>query len=285
VHIATVPCVNLYFEGTPGTSYQIQTATNLSNPSWQNLTVIPANASGFYTYTNFPSGSQVFYRTSPIAPPTNGEAILSLDPANPLTESVGVYNAAQGTYLGLPVLVFDVSAQGADLHLHTVVVDITTNGQGAVTAAYLYQGSIPVASAAVSGGQAVFSNIPDGQTGAGIPVNSTVPYTVKVDVAGLASPGAIETVSASAAGLAVYNALDGSVDVNGLPAVGNAITVFGPGPVFSLSGAPTIMKQTSEQDQNGNSTSTYTATFDVNVTAIGSSITLGLPGSSSPAFS
>ena len=74
-------------------------------------------------------------------------ANVSLDSSSPLPGSVGVTNVSAGTYLGLPVLTFDVNAQGDALHLHNVTVNFTVSGGGAVGAAYLYNGSTVVMSA------------------------------------------------------------------------------------------------------------------------------------------
>jgi len=208
-------------------------------------------------------------------------ANLSLDSASPLTNAVGVTNTTAGTYLGLPVLIFDVNAQGDNLHLHSMTVNIGTTGStggAAVNAAYLYQGSTAIMSASVSGGVATFQNIPDGTVGATIPVNTSVPFTVKVDVTGPSNASFAENVIASVSAATVYNSADSSVSANGLGLAGNQQTVQGTGAVFSLSGTPSITK-TAVNDQYGNATDTYTATFNVTAQAIGTAVNLGLPAS------
>ncbi len=225
---------------------------------------------------------------TPITPVSASSATLSLDGSSPLSDTVPVTNTAQGQYLGLPVLVFDVNAQGDTLHLHNVLVSIFPSGNGTVNAAYLYQGSTPIASSAVVNNVATF-RISDNAAGATIPINTTVPFTVKVDVSGLTTPGSQEVVTASmsnAAGyLAVYDSRDNAVTALTGSANGNAITVAGPGPAFSLAGTPTIT--TTNITPLGNATSSVIlnrATFNVNVQAIGQNVTLGLPNSTSPAF-
>jgi hypothetical protein len=172
---------------------------------------------------------------------TNGSptasATLSLDASTPQNQSVNVTNTTQGQYLGLPVLVFDINAQGSTLHLHNLLVDIPNSGSGYVNAAYLYQGSTLISSTAVTNHVANFSNIADGTYGATIPVNTTVPYTVKVDISGLTSPKAQETVSTEmpiGPELVIYNSADSAVTVNGpvmsstmqdSAVIGNTITV------------------------------------------------------------
>ena len=182
-------------------------------------------------------------------------------------------------------MVFDVNAQNDELHLNTVKVSIATSGTGSVGAAYLYQGSTLVTSASVSGGLATFNNIPRGTAGTVIAKDQTLPYTVKVDVTGVTSgtlsvTAAVATSSFSA--MTVYNSIDGTVTVNG-SASGAAQTVAASGPLFSLASAPTITK-TSTSDSSGNVTAVYSATFNVNVTAVGTDVDFGLPASTTASF-
>jgi len=213
-------------------------------------------------------------------------ANISLDSSSPLANSVGVTNVSAGSYLGLPVLTFDINAQGDNLHLHNLTVNFTTNGSSGsptINAAYLYQGSTLITSAAITNGVATFSNIPDNTVGASIANNATVPFTVKVDVTGPANTSFAANVTASTSAFTVYGSNDNTVTYSGV-AQGNTQTVQGQGAVFALSGAPTITKVVSNSDQNGNATDTYTATFNVTAQAIGTTVNLGLPASTTPAF-
>jgi len=217
---------------------------------------------------------------------TSATANISLDGSSPLVGSVGVTNTTQGQYLGLPVAVFDVNANGDTLHLHSLTVGITNTGSGTVSAAYLYQGSTPISSASITNGQAVFQNISDGTPGATIPVNTTVPFTIKVDVSGLLAGinPAIVTATTSAANLSIYTSIDSNASISG-GAIGNAQTVFGQGPVFALSGTPTITNTVvSNNTTAGTSTIKYTATFNINTTAIGENVTFGLPAATAGSF-
>jgi hypothetical protein len=213
---------------------------------------------------------------------TSATANMSLDGSSQPVSSIGVTNTTQGQYLGLPVMTFDVNAQGDNLHLHQVAVSVANLGGGSVNAAYLYQGSTPIASASINGGVATFSNISDGTAGASIPVNSTTAFTVKVDVSGLinnASPAQI-IASTTASQMVIYSSIDSNVNVTG-SAIANQQTVFGQGPVISLSGAPTI---TTASGNNNSTTTKYTATFNVNVQAVGESVNFGLPATTTAAF-
>ena len=218
-------------------------------------------------------------------------ANVSLDSSSPLPGSVGVTNVSAGTYLGLPVLTFDVNAQGDALHVHNATVNFTVSGTGAVGAAYLYNGSTVVMSAGttlVSGTagscttgspcvySATFTNIPDGTPGALIPVNQSTPFTVKVDVTGPGNTSFAENVTASTGAMTIYNSVDSNVTLNGT-ATGNLQTVQGEGAVFSLSGTPTITTTNLTAGNASATTLKYTANFNVTVQAIGENVNLSLP--------
>jgi len=216
---------------------------------------------------------------------TSATANISLDGSSPLVGSVGVTNTTQGQYLGLPVMVFDVNAQGDTLHLHSVSVGVANSGSGTVNAAYLYNGSTPIASASIVNGVATFQNISDGQAGASIPVNTTGLFTIKVDVSGLTAgiAPAVIVASTTPSQLSIYTSIDSNASVSG-GAVSNAQTVFGQGPVFSLSGAPTIAKTNITAGGATTTTFQYTATFNVNAQAIGENVTFGLPAATLGSF-
>jgi peptidoglycan hydrolase-like protein with peptidoglycan-binding domain len=216
----------------------------------------------------------------------NAQANLSVDGSSPTTNSVPVSDTINGNYLGLPVFTFDIYAQNDTLHLHNVAVNIgtTQNGTtGSVTAAYLFQGSTQVQSASVVGGVATFSNITDGTNGATIPVGTTVPYTVKVDVTGVTAGNLAITASTSVSGSTIYNSIDGNVAILG-SALGNTISVSGNGPSFSLASAPSIMTTGSNQSGNTQSTSSIVASFPISITSIGTDTYFGTPASSTPSF-
>jgi len=218
----------------------------------------------------------------------NAQANVSLDAASPLVASVPVTDTTNNQYLGLPVLIFDVNAQNDNLHIHNLAVSIatTTAGAGSVNAAYLFQGSTQIMSAGVSNGVATFNNITDGTAGASIPVNTTVPYTVKVDVTGVTGVAGPYGIVASVVpgSSTIYNSIDGNAVITG-SALGNAQTVNSAGPMFTLVGAPTISKTNVGAGGATTSTFQYTASFNVQVQAVGTDVTFGLPGTTTPAFS
>jgi peptidoglycan hydrolase-like protein with peptidoglycan-binding domain len=215
----------------------------------------------------------------------NAQANISLDPASPLVASVPVTDTTNNQYLGLPVMVFDVNAQNDNLHLHEVKVNLGTSGTGSINVAYLYQGSTQILSASVSNGVADFNNITDGTNGASIPVNTTVPFTIKVDVTGVtssANPFNVTAMSSSTI-ITAYNSIDSAATASG-NAIGNTQTVASIGPLFTLSGTPTITKSNITAGGSSVTTFQYTATFNVNVQAIGTNVELGLPASTTAAF-
>jgi hypothetical protein len=252
----------------------------------------PGLASGGAT-TNNPTGgiaqSIVVQQNQSLSASAN----ISLDGSNLSAGAVGVTNVSSGSYLGLPVLTFDVNAQGDTLHLHNVQVNFSTTGStgsGQLGAVYLYNGSTIVMSAATTctgtNCSATFTNIPDGTSAALIPINTSVAFTVKVDVTGPANTNFAENVTASTSvsGTTIYGSTDNGIIPNGV-AQGNQQTVEGEGAVFALVGTPTM---STPVQQNTSSTTApisfkYTANFNVQVTAIGESVTLGLPSALSGA--
>lgn len=218
----------------------------------------------------------------------NAQANVSLDPASPLVASVPVTDTTNGQYLGMPVLVFDVNAQNDTLHLRSVTVKVYTaaGGTGSIGAAYLYQGSTQVASASVTSGSATFSNITNGTAGATVPVNTTVPYTVKVDVTGVTSGSLAITAgvaTSTTADLTILSSNDSTATISG-SATGNTQTVAAAGPLFTLVGSPTITKSSLSDGVTAGTLFQYTATFNVNIQAIGRNVLIGLPATSSTMF-
>ena len=213
-------------------------------------------------------------------------ANLSLDPASPLVATVPVSDTTNGQYLGLPVLTFDVNAQNDSLHLRNVNVKVFNTGAGTVSAAYLFQGSTQIASASVTSNTASFTNISNGTAGASIPVNTTVPFTVKVDITGVTAGSAIVTAgvaTTSSSDLTILSSNDSTATISG-SAQGNTQTVSSAGPLFTLVGTPTITKSSLSDGVTAGTLYQYTASFNVNVQAIGQNVLLGLTASGSPAF-
>jgi hypothetical protein len=289
LNIAYAPAVVISFQGLPYTDYTVQTSTNLGNTNlWQSAGTVPGNATGAYVYYSpNPNLSQQLYRVVADYGTNETYATVTLDPETPVPGPDVVTTSVQGQYLGLPVLVFDVTAHGNKVHLRNVVVDFSSLGSDLITNAYLYQGStlvdsVPVASL-VTNDVAIFNNIADGQAGATIASGASLPYTVKVDIAGLVGTNTEEIIGASviAPNLAIYDPTDTAVGVGGA-AFGNSIDFFSTGPVFSLKNAPTAETVTS--GSGGSLTSIITATFNVNVTAVGEPVNLALPSSPFAAF-
>ena len=216
----------------------------------------------------------------------NSIANIALDPSTPQANSVPVTDTTNGQYLKLPVLVFSLGAQNDTIHIHNLAVNfqvVQSAAKGSITAAYLYQGSTMVSSAAVtlvSGNTytATFSSISDGTAGASVPVNTTLPFTVKTDVTGVTLGNLQVTASTTATGTTIYNSQDGTVNATNGSATGNTQTVLGIGPAFTLNSA-TIAVSGTNQTGTTNSTSTITATFSVTAQAIGTTVTFGTQAS------
>lgn len=217
-------------------------------------------------------------------------ANISLDPTSPLANAYGVTNVSAGTYLGLPVLTFDVNAQGDNLHLHNVSVSFNTTsstGGGSINQAYLFQGSTNIMSSAITCANnyctATFSNIPDNTPAAVIQNNQTQNFTVKVDVNGPANTNFAQNIIASTTAFTIYGSTDNTVSANGT-ALGNLQTVQGQGAVFALSGTPTITKTNITPGGASTTTFSYTATFNIVATSVGTTTSFGLPSIADAAF-
>ncbi len=233
----------------------------------------------------------------------NAQANVSTDPSSAQTNLVPVTDTTNGQYLGLPVLTFAVNAQNDTLHIRNLKVNfaVATSSVTPATArasvAYLYQGATMVQSASIvytsgTSASATFSNIINGTAGASIPLNTTVPYTVKVDVSGvtagtLAVTATLDTSSATT----FLNSQDGSVadSTQGVNArvFGSAIrftqTVAGNGPALALASAPTLTKVNTTARGATKTQMTYTAQYLLNVTAVGTDLHIGLAASGTAA--
>jgi hypothetical protein len=235
----------------------------------------------------------------------NSQVNISLDGSTPVTQSVPVIDTTNGNYLGLPVLTFDMLAQNDNIHIHNLTVKFaSTTSAGNITAAYLYNGSTLVTSAAVaSNGTAEFQNLPDSGTGSlVIPQNTTAILTVKADVTGVSAPDSVSasipsftnigTVSAPiySNGLTetFYNSTDGNANTIIGGATGNTVTVLGKGLNVNLAGTIGLSTSGSNSTIGGASPSTttesITATIPVTLTAVGSNVYFGDQASTSPVF-
>lgn len=212
------------------------------------------------------------------------QANVSIAPTTPLTNQVPVTDTTNGQYLQLPVMAFNVTAQNDTLHLHQVQVNFSGIGSGntaTATAAYLYNGSTQISSASINSttGAAVFSNIVDGTAGAQIPVGTTQTYTVKADVTGVTAGSLTVTGTLNTAGTIVYKSDDSTATITG-SATGNTQTVLGKGPAFTLLSKSVTKGATASQ--NNQSTSTLSATFNIQVQAIGADVMFGTQASATP---
>jgi len=264
------------------------------NQSWtvmlsNNNPVRGVDQAGIDQYGGSSSISQSFTINASLT--DNSIANLSTDPASPQTTSVPVTDTTNGQISQLPVFIFDVGAQNDTLHLHQVQVTFATssaNGAPAnanITAAYLYQGSTPISSASVSAtGVATFTNIVDNTPGATIPVNTSVAYTIKVDATNVTAGSLTVTPTLNTTNTTIYNSIDATPNAKNGSAVGFATTILGKGPVFALANTPVATVSGTNQSGNTQSTSTITATFNVNLQAVGSAVYFGNQASTSPMF-
>jgi hypothetical protein len=169
-----------------------------------------------------------------------------------------------------------------------VIINIaspTGGSGGSLGAAYLYQGSTLLGTATVQSSATQFV-FPDGTPGTTIPAGVSVPYTLKVDVSNVTTgPGFTVSASIPVNG-ASFGQASGSDFLSLGSAQGNIQTIIAAGPLFTLVGTPSITKTNVSPGGSTDVIYAYTATFNVNVQAIGGSVSLGLPtnGNGWPAF-
>ena len=204
---------------------------------------------------------------------------LSTNTNNPLTQEAIAADGANNNELDqVTLLTFDIKAD-KDAVLLTDLVATVSRSAGAATASstYLYAGSTQIGSASAGAGS---SNATFADIDYTIPKDSTRTFTIKADVRGATSVQTTFTATVANAGLTAENSVGDSVSKSG-SATGNSILVRNSGAVFTLVGTPTISKS-STAESNNSATSTATATFQLNIKAIGSAITFGSNASATP---
>ena len=207
---------------------------------------------------------------------------LSLASSSPLTSTV------IGTS-SIPLLVFNLSAQGGTATVSSITVGLNVSGSngssGSLSNAYLYQGSTLVATSVVTSNPTTGTLAQFNLQNVSLPVNTQVPFLVKVDAAP-GSNGMILSASVNPVALSISDT-NGNIVVATGGAQGNQITikpvVVVTAPQFSVVGTPTINKISGPSGVSGNGTTSYTASFAVQVQGGSSGVNLGLSNSNNPA--
>jgi peptidoglycan hydrolase-like protein with peptidoglycan-binding domain len=179
---------------------------------------------------------------------------------------------------GVTLLTFNLQAKKDSVTVTdlTVAAAESVNGGAALQTVYLYDGSTQLDSATLSGGQAVFSNLD-----VAIAKDATKSLTVKADVRSADTSASTWSATTTATYITAENSKGDSVtDISG-SATGNAVTFLSTGPEFTVV-SKSVAKDT--VTDSGVSTSTLTATFKINVKAVGGAITLGSVASGTKAF-
>jgi peptidoglycan hydrolase-like protein with peptidoglycan-binding domain len=206
---------------------------------------------------------------------------LSTNSSNYKTTEVVASNGSTEDELDkVAFLAFDLKANKADLDVTDLTVRFTTSGSTATaTTAYLFDGSTLLATESVNGGLAAFT---DSNKLFTVAKDATKTLTVKADIR---SAGAsATTISATVAAVDVLseNASSESKTTSG-SATGENMVIRKVGPVFSL-----VSKGISVSGTNNSgstlSTSTITATFSLQIQAVGGDVTFGSQASNTPMF-
>jgi peptidoglycan hydrolase-like protein with peptidoglycan-binding domain len=176
------------------------------------------------------------------------------------------------------LMVFDIKADKDDIEI-TDMVDFVVTAAGVANASttYLYAGNgtsgTLLGSDAVSGSDADFENI-----SYTIPAGATRTFTLAADIRDAATTATTFDVAwtIDTGNLVAENSAGDQPTVSGSVSADNLV-VRKTGAEFTLAGTPSISKSSIVSGQN--STSTATATFTLNVKAVGGDVLIGDTGS------
>ncbi|MEN9621680.1 MAG: trimeric autotransporter adhesin [Candidatus Parcubacteria bacterium] len=196
------------------------------------------------------------------------------------TEVIASAGSSEDELDKLAVLAFDLKANKADLDVTDLEVRFTSSGSTATTTtAYLYDGSTLISTESINAGVASFN---DTNRLFSVAKDATKTLTVKVDVRGATASQTTIAANVLASGVSAENASSESKTVSG-SATGENMVIRNVGPVFSL-----VSKGISVSGTNNSgttlSTSTITATFSLQIQALGGDISFGSQASATPMF-
>ena len=213
---------------------------------------------------------------------------VSVNSANFKPADVVASNGADNDeYDQLPLLAFDLRANKGDMKVTDIYVGVTGSvSHATTTTVYLYDGSTLIQSESVNtsgdnAGKAYFSDIDNLIVGK----DQVKTLTVKADVrnADATATNIKATVTKVLAENLSGTEASNSSALASLSVAGENMSVRNVGPVFTLA-SKKITSSVTQDDGNGAATSTVTATYVVNVTAVGDAITFGYAASSTPSF-
>ena len=206
---------------------------------------------------------------------------LSTNSATPATHEVIAADGSLNDQVDKEtILAFDIQAKKDVLNITKLVATVTkTGGSASVTTVYLYEGNTVLADTTLDGSTATFSDL-----NYHVAKDTTKTLTLKVDVTGASSAQTTfgATIIATS-GLTVENSAGDTVSAKSGSATFEGLLVTNAGPEFSLVGSPSIERTTTIVGNN--STSTATARFTLRIKAVGSAISFGAVGSSTPLVS
>lgn len=211
---------------------------------------------------------------------------LSTDAATPLAAQVVASQGSNSNELdGTTALVFDLYSQKDWTQLDSMSAGFngtTGSGLASATTAYLFAGSQQISSAAIAYnttgqyGTASFTNV-----NYKISQNTTQAFTIKTDIKNANSSSRTWFATVTAANIVAENSVGNTISSSNLTgsATGNNIVVTSAGPVFTLVGSPMITTQQTSA-QNNTSTTTASATFNVQIQAVGHDVFFGTQSAS-----
>ncbi len=231
------------------------------------------NVSSFYSVAG--SG---FTRTHTFKKP--GSSTLTLSAASsPLRSQNNRVNGVDSLN-NVSLLTFNLKSETGDSTLLTVNASTTASGT-LPTTLYLYQGSTLLKSKTVSAsgttGNVSFDNL-DTTTGSLVPVNTIQTYTVKADFPSNTANGTF--ASTTIASVIFQTPAGNSSTASGSAVAGVNQYVYTKAAVITLAGTPTII--VTPQSNSNNGTTTMTATFPLNIMALGGNMVV--PGTTGAEF-
>jgi len=250
------------------------------------------DGAGIDQYAPIAAGSDVISNSVLVNEALSNSAQLqiSTDSSTPLAQTVVANSGANNNEAdGQTVLVFDAYAQKDNIQFQSIsgTTTVSSPSHSLPTTAYLFNGSTQIGSAAISFngatpdlGSFTFQNL-----NYTIPANTTQALTVKEDIKSADATAVTQSTVISANGVNAENSQGSTLSSTYLTgsATGNNLIVLKQGPIFSLVGSPTIQTSGVPEVAGTQSTSTsqLTATFTVNIQAIGGNLFFGTQAASS----
>jgi len=209
---------------------------------------------------------------------------LSTGANTPLTQEVVAAGGSLNNEIDkVTLLTFDIQAKKDNVLVTDLMALVSNVGPATASSTFLYAGDTLIGTATIGQDKkATFADI-----NYSIAKDTTKTFTIKADIRN--ATAVQTTITATLTGNTTYLTAENTAGdsltntyISG-SATGNNILVTNIGPVFSLTGTPTITRTVTSNSSS--STSTAAVTFNVNIKAVGGSLLLGSLSSTTPLMS